>query len=321
MPFSQVNIQPATRKARQAQLFREDLEKMRLKARRENYCHYEEGGLVQPPESLGYISEADRFITDIAGVQKTERDAEVRKREQQHYNKRIERAQKEEQRWGQIELQHNMEQQRMDDMRDNYSYARSNKTSMPYNPINLRYDDGADGDRLRYSDEACDTAARSAPTTCSGMTSTGYNPITGAPISRVHVPDAPSPPMAENRAPYASRAPPMEGGEEGRAARLSVASVRAVGRSGHVLPCRVRPLLVHPAPTAAVRGAADGASGAHAPGGERRDRVARPTMSNHRRRCERPYAFSEILCEFPSVSVVSRTSHFSRTSRKNKTER
>ena len=37
----QVNIQPQSRKARQAQLFREDLEKMRLAARRENFCHYE----------------------------------------------------------------------------------------------------------------------------------------------------------------------------------------------------------------------------------------------------------------------------------------
>ena len=95
-----MNIQPATRKARQAQLFREDLEKMRLRSRRENYCHYEEASLVQPPDSLGYISDADRFVTDIAGVAKVERDAEVRKREQMHYAKRLERANKEEVRWG-----------------------------------------------------------------------------------------------------------------------------------------------------------------------------------------------------------------------------
>jgi hypothetical protein len=38
---SQVNLQPQTRKERQAQMYREDLEKMRLAARRENYCHYE----------------------------------------------------------------------------------------------------------------------------------------------------------------------------------------------------------------------------------------------------------------------------------------
>ena len=34
-------MQPQTRKTRQAQMYREDLEKMRLAARRENYCHYE----------------------------------------------------------------------------------------------------------------------------------------------------------------------------------------------------------------------------------------------------------------------------------------
>merc|ERR1712070_1353358 len=80
-----VNVQPQTRKERQAQSFREDLEKMRLRQRRENYCHYEEGGIVQPAESLGYISEADRFVTDIAGVNKTEREAEVAKREQMYH--------------------------------------------------------------------------------------------------------------------------------------------------------------------------------------------------------------------------------------------
>lgn len=37
----QVNMQPQSRKARQAQMYREDLEKMRLANRRENFCHYE----------------------------------------------------------------------------------------------------------------------------------------------------------------------------------------------------------------------------------------------------------------------------------------
>jgi len=190
-----VNIQPQTRKARQAQLYREDLEKMRLAARRENYCHYETGGVTPGPDSLGYISEADRFVTDIAAVHKTERDADVAKREQMFYGRRIQRAEKEEQRWGTIELQHQLEQKRLEDMRENASYARSNKTSMPYNPINLRYDDGSDGDRLRYSDESLRyRGALRAEHLQRRMTSTGYNPITGAPIERVHVPDAPAAP-------------------------------------------------------------------------------------------------------------------------------
>jgi len=175
-------------------MYREDLEKMRLASRRENYCHYETGSLTPPPDSLGYISEADRFITDIAAVHKTERDADIAKREQMFYGRRMQRADKEEKRWGTIELHHQLEQKRLEDMRENFSYARSNKTSMPYNPINLRYDDGNDGDRLRFSDESLRyRGALRAEHLQRRMTSTGYNPITGAPIERVHVPDAPAP--------------------------------------------------------------------------------------------------------------------------------
>jgi len=190
-----VNIQPQTRKERQAQSFREDLEKMRLRARRENYCVFEEGGVDQPKESLGYISEADRFVTDMAAVNKSERDAEFNKKEQMYYNRRMGRAENEEKRWRTIEMQHQLEQKRMEEMRANNSYARSNKTSMPYNPISLRYDDGHDGQRLRYSDDSLRyRGALRAEHLQRRMTSTGFNPLTGEPISRVHVPDAPNPP-------------------------------------------------------------------------------------------------------------------------------
>lgn len=190
-----VNIQPQTRKERQAQSFREDLEKMRLRARRENYCVFEEGGVDQPKESLGYISEADRFVTDMSAVNKSERDAEFNKKEQMYYNRRMGRAENEEKRWRTIEMQHQLEQKRMEEMRANNSFARSNKTSMPYNPISLRYDDGHDGQRLRYSDDSLRyRGALRAEHLQRRMTSTGFNPLTGEPISRVHVPDAPNPP-------------------------------------------------------------------------------------------------------------------------------
>merc|ERR1719164_10044 len=104
-------------------------------------------------------------------------------------------AGKEEERWRTIEVKHQIEQKRLDEMRENYSYARSNKTSMPYNPINLRYDDGHDGERLRYSDESLRyRGALRAEHLQRRMTSTGYDPITGTPIERVHVPDAPKRP-------------------------------------------------------------------------------------------------------------------------------
>jgi hypothetical protein len=40
-PVLQVNVAPQSRQERLSQLYREDLEKMRLRARRESYCRYE----------------------------------------------------------------------------------------------------------------------------------------------------------------------------------------------------------------------------------------------------------------------------------------
>ena len=134
-------------------------------------------------------------MTDIATIAKGERDTAYAKKEQMFHQRRMGRAENEEKRWRSIEMQHQLEQKRLEDMRDNYSFARSNKTSMPYNPINLRYDDGHDGDRLRYSDESLRyRGALRAEHLQRRMTSTGYNPITGDSIERVHVPAPPVPP-------------------------------------------------------------------------------------------------------------------------------
>ena len=102
----------------------------------------QEGGITPTADSLSYMADADRFITDTAAVAKIERDNDFHKQESKFYNRRVERAHNEEERWRTIEMKHQVEQKRLEEMRDNYSYARSNKTSMPYNPINLRYDDG-----------------------------------------------------------------------------------------------------------------------------------------------------------------------------------
>ena len=178
-------------------MFKEDLEKLRLQQRREKYCVYEANPLTEPDaQSVGYIADAERFVTDVAGVNKAERDAEVSKREQMFYAKRMGRAEVEQERWRTIETQHQVEQQRLAEMRENHAFARSNKTSMPYNPINLQYDEGADGARLRYSDESLrHRGALRAENLQKRTTSTGYNPITGAPIEPVHVPEAPRAPM------------------------------------------------------------------------------------------------------------------------------
>ena len=156
----------------------------------------QEGGITQGADSLGYIADADRFVTDIAALNKMERDASVHKKAQQCYIKRLDRAEKEERRWGEIELAYEIEKKRMDQQRENFAYARSNKTSMPYDPITLRYDNGADGDRLRFSDESLRYrgALRAEHLQRRGA-STPWDPITGQARQTVHVPEPPRPPL------------------------------------------------------------------------------------------------------------------------------
>ena len=69
------NVAPMSRKDRLSQQNREDLEKMRLRNRKGSYFQYEDVSMTQPEGSLGYISEADRFVTDVAAEVKNERDA------------------------------------------------------------------------------------------------------------------------------------------------------------------------------------------------------------------------------------------------------
>ena len=82
------NVQPQTRAERLSTGYKEDLEKSRLRARRECHYRHEECSITQPEGSLGAISDADRFVTDVAAVNKGERDAAIAKQEQMYYAKR-----------------------------------------------------------------------------------------------------------------------------------------------------------------------------------------------------------------------------------------
>ena len=54
----------------------------------DRHVRSQDGGLTPEPDSLTYISEADRFVTGTAQINKAERDQEIAKRDQQTYQKR-----------------------------------------------------------------------------------------------------------------------------------------------------------------------------------------------------------------------------------------
>jgi len=188
------NMPARSRQERKGEVHKEDLEKMRLKQRRECYYHFEEASLVQPPDSLGYIPESERFITDIAAVEKVDRDREFAKKEQMFHNKRVDRASTEEHRWKSMESEYEQDAVHQEQMREEGSFCRSNRTSMPYDPISLKYGEGKDGECLKYSDEALKYRAAIRADHLQRRTNAGFNPITGEETSRVGIPDRPNAP-------------------------------------------------------------------------------------------------------------------------------
>lgn len=191
------NVAPMSRKDRLSQQNREDLEKMRLRNRKGSYFQYEDVSMTQPEGSLGYISEADRFVTDVAAEVKNERDAAIAKKEQMNYNKRVQRAEVEAQRWKDVEAEFEFDAQREEYSREHGLHSRSNRTSMPYNPINLQYDDNQDGQRLRYSDDTLKYrgALRAEHLQHRMNGARGFNPLTGQPVAPVVVPPRPQAPQ------------------------------------------------------------------------------------------------------------------------------
>lgn len=188
------NIPARTRHERKGEMHKEDLEKMRLRQRRECYYHHEEVSLVQPPDSLGYIPESERFITDVAAVEKMERDREIARKEQMYHNKRTERVMNEEQRLKAMEAEYEQDTAHQEVMRQEGSFCRSNKTSMPYDPISLQYGEGRDGECLKYSDEALKYRSALRADNLQRRTNAGFNPITGEPTAPVPIPERPKPP-------------------------------------------------------------------------------------------------------------------------------
>lgn len=67
---------------------------------------------------------------------------------------------------------------------------------MPYDPINLEYNEGNDGECLRYSDEAFKYRSALRAEQLQRRMTSGYNPITGAELQPVPVPHRPEPPAA-----------------------------------------------------------------------------------------------------------------------------
>mmetsp|Transcript_22452 Transcript_22452/g.75513 ORF Transcript_22452/g.75513 Transcript_22452/m.75513 type:complete len:212 (-) Transcript_22452:220-855(-) len=188
------NIQPKTR-AQRGQT-RDELEKARLEQRTGGFTRYENPAdvLIQPPTSLAYATDADRFNRDTAGMEKLKRDEEHTRKELMFYGRRTARAEREEQRWSAAQEEHEREERKLHHAREAGSMWKANKGSMPYDVISMKYHEDTSGQQLRYSDDMTRfRASHRAAHLHSKDNATGFNPITGEKAPRVQTLDRPRP--------------------------------------------------------------------------------------------------------------------------------
>eukprot|EP00297_Palpitomonas_bilix_P018238 CAMPEP_0113880274 /NCGR_PEP_ID=MMETSP0780_2-20120614/7694_1 /TAXON_ID=652834 /ORGANISM="Palpitomonas bilix" /LENGTH=191 /DNA_ID=CAMNT_0000866931 /DNA_START=216 /DNA_END=791 /DNA_ORIENTATION=- /assembly_acc=CAM_ASM_000599 len=171
------------------------LEKARLAQRKECYQRYEDiGNPVEPTsQSVGYMSDANRFHTDTAGEQKRLREVERSRASEKHTHMRDQRAHREDERWKTMEKIDKKEEARLtahlDDKR------KRNAPSVAYNPLTLQYNDGKDGMRQKYDDDVMRYRAGVRTHNLSTKaSSTGFNPVTHEPVKTFDAPNRPAKP-------------------------------------------------------------------------------------------------------------------------------
>jgi hypothetical protein len=134
-------------------------------------------GLTCPlSNAAGYLADADRFHSDVSGEEMQLRQQRYHRSQQIYDNKRLQYAEKEEQRWQKIEEVKAAEESYWEKQRDLGlkvppppssplfvhlhvlpssfpTQAKKNSSGVPYNTVTLQYNDGKDGERLRESDD------------------------------------------------------------------------------------------------------------------------------------------------------------------------
>jgi hypothetical protein len=186
-------VQPETRADRAAKQDKTTLEKSRLVQRREKFVRYEDLGnpTEMGPGAVGFLSDADRFHTDTAGEEKTCRDREIQRREGMFEMKRNQFLDREENRWGNMENERTIQQQKLECMQNTTKGTR-NHSSVAYDCVTLEYHATPAGNQQRYEDDMARYRAGVRTEKLHRYGSgDGYNPITGEEVRPLRLPSKP----------------------------------------------------------------------------------------------------------------------------------
>ena len=122
------------------------------------------------------------------------RRIEKTKLEEQHITaRRHNNALREEERWSAIDKANQKEEQKWEYMRTVGAKAQRNNSSVPYDPITLKYNDTHEGEKLKYTDDMIRyRAGIRSNYLYQHSAGDGYNPLTGAETVGPTIPPKPT---------------------------------------------------------------------------------------------------------------------------------
>lgn len=184
------NIEPRTREERAALKDKEKIEDYRLKQRIGGYHKYVDNAQVNQPDPISshFISDAERFDKDFASFDKKKREEEHQKRLEAIERKRVEKFERDLQRWKYMDDEESREKHRLEYMNEHYLTGKKNKGGAAYNVISLEYDYSPDGQRLKRRDDDAKVRALVRSKNIDMRSNWGYNILTGDQRSGVQVP-------------------------------------------------------------------------------------------------------------------------------------
>jgi len=165
---------------------RDIIEKNMLLNRHSNYERH--GAEIMEPfkitqDNPSFMSDADRYHTDVAGEAKMHRQQERHKMELADYHLRAERQDRENRRWHALEQKKRDEEARLHDLRFTGAKTRKNISGSAFNPITGQIDNTNSGTALRKRDDITRQRAFERTKWMTKANNSPFNPITGADYS------------------------------------------------------------------------------------------------------------------------------------------
>ena len=136
-------------------------------------------------DSALYMSEGERFLTDMGAEQRHKREEALQKRQTEILRRRTETQAREEARWAKMEEETRAFQDRTLSLQADGRPALKNKSGEAFNPVTQAYNPGIVGDKLKQHDEfVLWKAGQRAEFLFSKGAGSSFNPLTGLEVKK-----------------------------------------------------------------------------------------------------------------------------------------